>query len=347
MSQKKTVVVTGAAGAWGARVTAALQRTPGIRLVGIDARPPAQPLPGVDYWQADIRDESIADFLRDAHADTVVHLTFHERSRRKEAVFDSNVLGTMHLVGSCADAGVRKLVLRSSTMVYGARANNPMYLPESWPLHASSRHAYVREMIDIEKFVIDFRREYPDLIITVLRLANVVGHGVHSALNNLLAVPVVPSLLGFDPLLQVIHVDDAVAAIAHAAAAVDLNGVVNVAAEGVLPLWQILGLSGRPTIPVLHPLANPTIRVTQLIGLGRLLVAVPFDPDYLRYPWVADNRRMTGEFFFAPALNAEQALRTYLGNGQVAAGAAAAAVDPAPAALPEGDRTTMTTGHDV
>lgn len=309
MSQKKTVVVTGAAGAWGTRVTAALQQQPNLRLVGIDVRPPAQPLPGVDYWQADIRDESMADFLREVHADTVVHLAFCERSRRKEAVFDSNVLGTMHLVGSCADAGVRKVVLRSSTMAYGAQANNPMYLPEHWPLHARSRHAYVRELIDVEKFVAEFRREYPDLIITVLRLANVVGPGVQSALNSLMRVAVVPSLLGFDPLLQVIHVDDAVAALAHAAATVDFDGVVNVAADGVLPLWQILGISGRPTVPVLHLLANPTIRVTQLVGLGRLLAAVPFDPDYLRYPWVTDNRTMTHEFGFVPVHNAEQALR--------------------------------------
>lgn len=315
MSQKKTVVVTGAAGAWGTRVTAALLQKPDIRLVGIDARLPAEPLPGVDYWQADVREESMADFLRDADADTVVHLTFHERSRRKEAIFDSNVLGTMHLVGSCADAGVRKVILRSSTMVYGAQASNPMYLPESWPVQARSRHAYVRELIDVEKFVAEFRREYPDLIITVLRFANVIGHGVHSAFNSLLKTPVVPSLLGFDPLLQVIHLDDAVAAIVHAATAADVNGVVNVAAEGVLPLWQILGLSGRPTVPVIHLLANPTIRVTQLVGLGRLLAAVPFDPEYLRYPWVADNRKMADALGYVPVLNAEQALRTYLGNG--------------------------------
>lgn len=315
MSQKKTVVVTGAAGAWGTRVTAALLQIPDIRLVGIDARLPAEPLPDVDYWQADIRDESLADFLRDAGADTVVHLTFHERSRRKETIFDSNVLGTMHLVGSCADAGVRKVILRSSTMVYGAQAGNPMYLPESWPLQARSRHAYVRELIDIEKFVAEFRREYPDLIITVLRFANVIGHGVHSAFNSLLNTPVVPSLLGFDPLLQVIHLDDAVAAIVHAATVADLNGVVNVAAAGVLPLWQVLGLSGRPTVPFVHVLANPTIRVTQLVGLGRLLAAVPFDPDYLRYPWVADSRRMAAELGFTPTLTAEQALRSYLGNG--------------------------------
>ncbi len=344
MSHKKTVVVTGAAGAWGARVMAALQPTPGMRLVGIDVRPPAQPLPDVDYWQADVRDESIADFLRDVRADTVVHLAFHERSRRKEAVFDSNVLGTMHLVGSCADAGVRKVVLRSSTMVYGAQASNPMYLPESRALQARSRHAYVRELIDVEKFVADFRREYPDLTITVLRLANVVGHGVHSALNSLMAVPVVPSLLGFDPLLQVIHVDDAVAALTHAATAVDFDGVVNIAADGVLPLWQILGMSGRPTVPVVHLLANPTIRVTQLIGLGRLLVAVPFDPDYLRYPWVADNRKMIAEFGFVPVLNAEEALRAYLNNDPSAFNGSTTA---APAALPAADQTIYTTEYDA
>lgn len=315
MSQKRTVVVTGAAGTWGARVTAALQQKPDIRLVGIDARLPAEPLPGVDYWQADIRDESIADFLRDAGADTVVHLAFQQRSRRKETVFDSNVLGTMHLVGSCADAGVRKIVLRSSTMVYGAQAANPMYLPESWPLQARSRHAYVRELTDIEKFVAEFRRDYPDLVITVMRFANVIGHGVHSAFNSLLNTPVVPSLLGFDPLLQVIYLDDAVAAMVHAATLADVNGVVNVAADGVLPLWQILGISGRPTVPVVHLLANPTIRITQLVGLGRLLAAVPFDPEYLRYPWVADNHKMVTELGYVPALDAAQALRTYLGNG--------------------------------
>lgn len=330
MSHKKTIVVTGAAGAWGSRVTAALLRHPDLRLVGIDARVPAEPLSGVDYLQADVRDESIAELLRDMGADTVIHLTFHERSRRKESVFDSNVLGTMHLLGSCVDAGVRKVIVRSSTMTYGAQASNPMYLPEAWPLQARSRHAYVRELLDIEKSVAELRREYPELIITVLRFANVIGHGVHSAFNSLVNTPVVPSLLGFDPLFQLIHLDDAVAAIIHGATVADYNGVVNVAANGVLPLWQILGICGRPTVPVVHLLANPTVRLTQLVGLGRLLAAVPFDPDYLRYPWVADNRRMIEEFGFAPMLNAEQALRTYQYNGQP---------------LPSTSETSLTAAH--
>ncbi len=287
----QTIVITGVSGYWGRRVAQQLLAMPDLRVLGVDRRVPTQPLDGLDFVKADIRNPLLVDLLRAEQVDTLVHLAWRERQWRREEDFESNVLGAMQLLGACVDAGVRQVVWRSTTAVYGARAENPLYMPEGTPLAAQSASAYIQDAVEVERFITGFAAEYPELRLAVLRLANVIGADVDSPFSRLLRLPVLPDLLGFDPLLQVIDTDDAVAALVHAALS-PVNGPVNVAADGVVSFCQLAGKLGRPTLPILH--------------------WFPMEPDYLRFPWIGDLARMRSDLGFSPRWSAAQAVQRYV-----------------------------------
>lgn len=324
----QTVVITGVSGYWGQRVAQQLLAMPDLRVLGVDRRPPAELLPGLDFIKADIRNPLLVELLRAEQVDTLLHLAWRQRQWRREEDFESNVLGAMQLFGACVDAGVQQVVWPSSTAVYGAQPENPLYMPESTPLAARSSYAYVRDALEVERFIADFAVEYPGTRFAVLRFANIIGVEVDSPLTRLLRQPVWPDLLGFDPLLQVIDADDALAALVHAACS-PLDGPINLAAPGILSLCQLAGRLGRPTLPILHWLVYWGWPLMSSLPAGRELLAwFPLEPDYLRYPWIADLSRMQGEPGLLPQWSARQAVQRLVEGLRVAGYQAAAAEQP-------------------
>ncbi|MEZ4515310.1 MAG: NAD-dependent epimerase/dehydratase family protein [Chloroflexota bacterium] len=312
MTRERVVAITGVSGQWGRAVAGALLAQPGLRVLGIDARPPQPRIRDLDFVKADIRNPLLVDLLRAEQVDTVVHLAWRERQRRRETDFESNVLGAMQLLGACVEAGVEQVVLRSTTAVYGARPGNPTYMDETFPVAAKSGYAFVRDMVELERFLAEFAAEFPELRIAVLRFANVVGAGVDSPFTRLLRLPVIPSLLGFDPLLQLIDFEDAVAAIAHAVLT-RAGGPVNVAADEVVSLCQAAAMAGKPVLPILHLAVYWTLPAAR--GALRYW---PLEPDYLRYPWTAGTERMRAALDFEPAWTARQALERFVQAQRIA-----------------------------
>jgi UDP-glucose 4-epimerase len=215
-------------------------------------------------------------------------------------------MGTAKLMGACAAAGVRKVVLKSSMAVYGARATNSAFLREDHRLRGSRRYGYIRDMVEIESFCSDFRHREPDVRLTILRFPSIVGPTASTRMTRFLKEPWAPSLLGFDPMMQIVHEDDVVNALVHGVLN-DLPGVYNVAAEGVLPLSKLRGLAGKPPVSVFHKFVYWGVALPG--GTSRILDrCLPIEPDYIRFPWVGDLARMRAEFGFEPAYTAEEAL---------------------------------------
>jgi UDP-glucose 4-epimerase len=278
-------------------------------VIGLDVEQPAEEIQGLDFIQADIRNPLLADLLKAEEVNTVCHLAFVDSTRPREAVFDVNVLGTMKLLGACAETGVHKVVLKSSTAVYGARPSNSAFLTEDHALRGSRRYGYTRDMMEIEAFCSGFRYKAPEMLLTILRFCSIVGPTVDTPMTRFLKELWTPSLLGFDPMMQLIHEDDVVEALVYAVRS-DVRGVFNVAAEDILPLNRIRGLAGKPPFSVLHPFAYWGVGLLGGTGLhlGRY---VPFELDYIRYPWVADLAKMREELEFEPRFTAEEALREF------------------------------------
>ncbi len=304
----KAVLITGVARQWGRRLAARLCDIPGLRVIGIDSRQPESDIKNLDFIQADIRNPLLLELLQLEKVDTVYHLAFIESQRRTESIFDHNVIGTMKFMGACAEAGVRKVIFKSSTRVYGASPRNPAFLREERPIHGSRQYGYNRDNLEAESFFNGFRRQYPKITLTILRFPGIIGPEANTPLVRFLSDPKAPVLLGFDPMMQVIHETDVLEALAYVLHD-DYPGVYNVAAEGILPLTKILAIVGKIPLPVPHPLAYWTVSAG-----GPLARHFPIEPDYLRYRWVADTRRMHEVLGFTPQYTAEEALREFAGR---------------------------------
>jgi UDP-glucose 4-epimerase len=297
-------------------------------VIGLDTEQPQEKAERLDFLLADVRNPLLVELLKAEKVHTVCHLAFRHSVRRSEGAFDANVMGTTKLLGACSETGVSKIVLKSSMAVYGARPTNSAFLTEDHPLRGSKRYGYTRDMVEIETFCNGFSRMLTDTILTNLRFASIVGPTADTPMTRYLRSTWTPGLMGFDPMMQVIHEDDAVAALIHAVEN-DAPGTFNVAAPEVLPLSTLRGLVGKLPLSVFHPVANWGVALMGIYG-RRLQHFLPIEPCYLRYPWVGDLTRMEQELGFAPRYTAEEALRDFAARlrlGRYPSGAASLAED--------------------
>ena len=103
--------------------------------------------------------------------------------------------------------------MQSSVSVYGASPRDPAKFTEEMSPRVQPRTGFGKDSIEIETYVRGLARRRPDVVVTTLRLATLMGAGVDSQVTRYLSLPVVPRVLGFDARLQFLHPDDAVAAL--------------------------------------------------------------------------------------------------------------------------------------
>lgn len=301
------VLVTGVGRHLGTRFVRTIRREPDVDLVvGVDVQPPAYDLeegpsdrrhrrgrtdgraPGAlaDYVfvRADIRRPGLARVLAEHRVDTVVHVNVTATplgSSGRSTAKETNVIGTMQLLGACQKApGVRRLVVKSTTSVYGSSPRDPAVFTESMQPHALPSGGFAKDACEVEGYVRGFARRRPDVAVCVLRFANIVGPDANTPLIGYFSLPVLPTVLGYDPRLQFVHEDDVLEVLRLASLdarrATTNSGTFNVAGEGVLLLSQCARRLGRPTLPVLMP------AVSLVAGLVRQTRITDFSPDQIR-----------------------------------------------------------------
>jgi UDP-glucose 4-epimerase len=254
------VVVTGVGRFLGARVASRLAADPRVaHVIGLDSAPPPPhlaPLLGdVELVQADLT--TLTSAIGHLDAEAVVHLGVitapHPAVGGRAGMKEQNVIGTMQLLAACQRAPrLRKLVVRSSTAAYGASFRDPAVFTEDTEPREVPRGGFARDILDIEGYVRGFQRRCPDVTATVLRFAPLIGSTADTTLTRYFAQPAVPTVLGRDPRLQFIHVDDALE-ILHRSVVDDHPGTFNVAGPGVLTLSQAIRRAGRIPVPVVEP----------------------------------------------------------------------------------------------
>ncbi len=316
----KVVLVTGVARHLGARFVAEIRRRPDVDLVvGVDVQPPREPVadppgPAADYRfeRLDLRRPAVARVIAEYQVDTVVHLNVSATGpgqAGRSAVKESNVIGTMQLLGACQKApGLRRLVVKSTTGVYGSAPRDPAVFGERMQPKNLPSGGFAKDAAEVEGYVRGFARRRPDVSVSVLRFANIVGPVGDTPLCEYFALPVLPTVLGHDPRLQFIHEDDAVEVLCRAAvepARGTVNaGTFNVAGEGVLLLSQCARRLGRPTVPMLQPVIG---WVAALVRQTRL---ADFSPEQLRlltHGRVVDTTRLRETFGYVPRFTTAEA----------------------------------------
>jgi UDP-glucose 4-epimerase len=250
-------------------------------------------------------DSRLSEILLAEGVDTVVHLGLLENPTQATAfAHELESVGTMRVLLSCHKQNVRKLVVVSSTLVYGAQGENPNYLDEARPLRGLHGAHFVADKIDVEEQVARFAREHPACTVTVLRMASVVGPTARNYVTSWLSRRIVPTVLGHDPVVCLLHEIDAISALKLA---VDRNapGVFNIASEGVLPLSTVIMMLGRFALPVPYGLLK---RASGLLWVAQLTEAPPPFAALMRYLCVVDTSRAARELDFRPAFSTRDAV---------------------------------------
>jgi UDP-glucose 4-epimerase len=289
----KRVLVTGLGTFWGGRVAQALEADPEVDvIVGLDRFEPTVPLERTEYVRSDESYSILARIVKAARIDTIVHtfLVVDSTMMTARTMHEINVIGTMNLfaAASAPSSTVRNVVVKSSTLVYGADAKDPTWFSEESRRARSPRSSVERSLLQVEGYVRDFAVDNPHVCLALLRFPNVLGPDISTPLAKLLALPLVPHVFGFDPLVQFVHEVDVVRAILFALET-QLQGVYNVAGDGLLPWSEVAAICGKRTVPLppvgLGVLARP---------LGRLgLIDLPAELlDLLRHGRGVDNRRL-------------------------------------------------------
>jgi UDP-glucose 4-epimerase len=254
-------------------------------------------------------DQRLLDVFREEEVDTVVHLAFFTGPRKDSTyAHELESIGTLNVLAAAAAAGVRHVVLRSWTAVYGARGQNPNYLTEHMPLQPAPGLFWMRDKLEAEQHAAAFARRYPQMAITVLRMALLLGPGVRTFYTRIFDRRMLPVLMGYDPLVQLLHPDDAVAAF-EAALAEPRAGAFNVVPTRPIPLLSALHLAEKVPVPVPHPVAYAAADLLWVAGVGQAPAGFV---DYVRFPFVADGEKARREMGFVARHSSREALVSYL-----------------------------------
>jgi UDP-glucose 4-epimerase len=306
----KVVAVTGAASFLGANLVGLLEEDPRVaRIVAIDVRAPGTGQTKTRFYEVDFTGASaearLSEILSAERADTLVHLAFMSSPTHATALaHELESVGTRHVLVAARHASIRKVVMWSQTLLYGAHPANPNFLTERHALRAPTAEPYFADKIEAEAEVTRFAEKTPQAIVTVLRTAPILGPTVHNFLTRYLARRVVPVAMGFDPLVQFLHEVDAIAAFKLAIDR-DHPGVYNVVGDGVLPLSTVIKLAGRLALPVPHPIAETA---GAALWLAQIVEAPPAFMHYLRFLCVAEGSKAKEQLGFRPAYTTREAV---------------------------------------
>ena len=309
----RVVALTGADGFLGRNLIGLLEDDERVsRIVALDVERPATAGRKTRFYKVDLTqprvDARLAEIFASEQVDTLLHMAFLSSPTHASAwAHELESVGTLHVLNACRERPVHKFVLWSHTILYGASPRNPNFLPETHPLRGHSESRFLRDKIEAEQVVASFARSSPGTLVTVLRLAPILGPTVKNYLTRYLGRSMVPTVMGFDPLMQFLHEVDALAAFKLAVMR-DIPGVFNIVGDGVLPLSTVIQLTGRIGLPIPHPVMYPIVNA---LWTAQLSEAPPTFVDYARWLCVADGDKALRELKFRPAFTTREAVLDY------------------------------------
>jgi UDP-glucose 4-epimerase len=269
--------------------------------------PPRGDIGGVSFVRADIRNSVIAKVIAKENVDTIVHMSILATPGSlgsRTAMKELNVIGTMQLLAAAQKSEtVEQVVVKSTTQVYGASNRDPAMFAETMEPRRVARSGYAKDVAEIEGYVRGFARRRPDVAVTTLRCANVIGPNVRSPITDHLRQPVIPTVLGYDPRMQFLHEHDLYAAFGRVIES-RIPGTFNIAGDGILTMSQVARRMQRSTLPL------PSIAFGTAGGFLRpSLAEVPPElRDYFIFGRGLDTSRMKNVLGFQPKFTTAEAV---------------------------------------
>ncbi|MBB2892917.1 NAD-dependent epimerase/dehydratase family protein [Flexivirga oryzae] len=317
----RVVLVTGVSRLVGGMTCRALAADPTLdRVIAVDTVPPLHSLGRADFIRADIRNPIMGKILAQEKVDTVLHLGVimtPKQAGGRTLQKEINVIGTMQLLAACQKAdSVQRLIVKSSSAIYGSSPRDPAMFTEDMSARRNPTGGFGRDSVEVETYVRGLARRRPDIDVTLMRMANLVGPGLRTTFSEYFSLPVLPVPLGYDGRFQVLHIDDAVAVLQRAAHAEGLSGTVNVACPGLLTVRQAARIAGKPVLRVLPKTGGLMQQLSGLLG-----GAGSFDAEqmqFLQFGRGMDTTRMRELLGFEPEHTTRDAFREIFGAARSA-----------------------------
>ena len=316
----RRVLITGVGSHVGSLLAARLDRDPEVEFVaGLDTRRPKLPLERMELIDADIRDPEIARLIPPMEVDTIVHEQIVRQpgpGMSSRSMHDINVIGTLQLLGACERvSSLRTIVVRGSAGVYGAEPHAPQFFTEEMTRMFPLRTRFQRDVAEIENYFETYAHRHDGVDCTMLRYQPAIGPGMRTQITRYLSQPLCPTFMGFDPRIQLVHIEDALEALV-AAVRNPVRGAVNVAGPGTIGLSRMIRLAGRRALPIAAPLFGAVTSTGQRLGLDAQ------SEDFqrlLRYGRGVDTARLTGEVGYTPRHTTVEAVESWVQGERAAA----------------------------
>lgn len=306
---RAAVVVTGISGNLGRAVAKLLHLEE--RVIGLDRRPFVGRPKDVEHVQVDLRKKKTDEVFRRNQVKAIIHMgILHDPRMSAEDHHSFNVLGTTRVLECAAKYGVKKVVVLSSANVYGPSPDNSNFLTEDAPLMAASRFPSVRDLIEVDMLAHGFFWRHPEIETVVARPVHIVGPTIKNAPSNYLRLERPWVMAGFDPMVQLIHMED-VARVLIEALKPGRKGVYNVVGPGEVPLSAVFRELGHQPRSMPHMLARP---VLSTLFKYRLASYPPEELDHIQFLCMVDGSRWAQETSWRPRFSMRETIRSVLGE---------------------------------
>jgi len=302
------VAITGVAGYFGRKIMERLERNEEVeKVVGISRRKYDHSFSKLDYHRMDVRSDKLGELFAENEVDAVVHLAFVLNPiHNKKEMRSIDIEGAKNVLEASERAGVKKIIMTSSTTVYGTWPNSPVYTEES-PVKPHPTYYYSRHKVEIEKVCNAFKEKNDNITLTIFRPCLVLGPTTEQFYAKLLNWPILPLVGGSNPEMQFIHEDD----IGRAYEFFLMNsheGVFNIVGEGTISWKEVIETAGKKAVKMPDSVLYPLLKA--LWGLH--LVQIPPEIlDFVKYPWVASGEKAK-KAGFVPQYSSKEALLSFL-----------------------------------
>jgi UDP-glucose 4-epimerase len=282
------------------------------RVIALDAFPPPHHAKVVYHpLQLECMEEErgLAALLRHHRCTTFIHAALPVRPMRSlERSHEILSVATMYLLHAVAEAKVNHLILASTAEVYGAKPTNPNLISEDAPRHAGRGNPFLKDKIEVEEQFEHYADQHPDAAVTILRTCTILGDTSTSLQARFIHQRVVPTVAGYDPLIQFVHEHD-VMRVYEAVMQHPCAGTYNIVGEGVIPLSKAIGMARKTALPIPSPLLYVA---ADMLWQASICPVPSANLDFLKYSCVADGEKARRELKFMPTYNTEETLISFL-----------------------------------
>jgi len=302
----QTILIIGIAGGL-ARLTlkSILKKYPEAQVIGVDSRTPYKDFEknkNFKFEKINYTRSKFESLFRNYKFDVVFHLaripnlvlsprTLMEKKQ------EFNILGTNIILELCLKFKTSKVVLLSTAFVYGAMADNSVFLDEEAPSRASMKYADLRDVVEMDQIAANWLWKYQrDIDVVILRPCHIIGKNIRNTMTEYLKSEYAPIPADFNPMIQFINELDMAEIMVRAIGELPF-GIYNVATDEFISIKEAKEMAGTKSIKLPFFLLGPLTKLISMAGnsIPEYLV------DYLKYPCLISNgqiKKYLGEKFY-------------------------------------------------